>query len=256
MNIVLVFPKSTFLQDPLVWMPLGLMYLGAQLEAQGHHCDFIDLSNPNSIFPSDGDYDQLWLSATSPQMFEVRKIAEIVRGWNKTKTVFGGAAPWANPDGCKNLPFNLIVGGESDHPGTIRQILSDAEFHREIYFPLISKNLEWVLPPLRRWALDYYSYMTDRNTGIKHRMTSMFTSRGCGKSCAFCESGRLGVIWDRLVRFEPIHVVETQIKEIADQGFTGIGFYDDILPTNKKRMAQILELTKKIWDGMALFLTN
>jgi radical SAM superfamily enzyme YgiQ (UPF0313 family) len=87
--------------------------------------------------------------------------------------------------------------------------------------------------------------MMDKNTGINDRMGSMFTSRGCGKACAFCESGRHGVIWDRLVRFEPIDIVEAQIRELRDLGFTGIGFYDDILPVNKKRVREILELTKK-----------
>jgi hypothetical protein len=44
MKIALVFPPSTFLTDPLVWPPLGLWYLGAQLEAQGHETEFYDLS--------------------------------------------------------------------------------------------------------------------------------------------------------------------------------------------------------------------
>ena len=36
MRLALVFPKSTFLNDPMIWMPLGLGYLSAQLRAQGH----------------------------------------------------------------------------------------------------------------------------------------------------------------------------------------------------------------------------
>jgi radical SAM superfamily enzyme YgiQ (UPF0313 family) len=63
-------------------------------------------------------------------------------------------------------------------------------------------------------------------------------------ACAFCESGRNGVIWDRVVRYEPIELVEHQLKEIADMGFTGIMFYDDILPLNKPRMLQILDLLR------------
>jgi radical SAM superfamily enzyme YgiQ (UPF0313 family) len=78
----------------------------------------------------------------------------------------------------------------------------------------------------------------------------MFTSRGCPLECAFCESGRHGVIWDRLTRFEPMDVVEHQIKESLELGFGALLYYDDILPMNKKRMLEILELHRKydiIW---------
>jgi len=207
MDIALVFPPSTFLTNPMVWPPLGLWYLGAQLEAQGHKTDFFDLSLEKDI-PSDGEYDQLWLSGKSAQMYEIRKIAEKTKNWTQTKTVFGGAAPWADPEGCKDLPFDLIVAGESDHPDTIRTILTAAYNEKNtIYYPGISKDLEWILPPLRRWNLNYHAYMNDKQ-GNQYRMASLFTSRGCPMSCAFCESGRHGVIWDALTRYEPLWSVD------------------------------------------------
>ena len=173
MNIALVWPKSTFLSDPMTWPPLGLWYLAAQLEAQGHKTDFFDLHI--DALPEDGSYDQLWLSATSPQIFEVRKIADITKNWTKTKTVFGGAAPWANPKTALELPFDLIVSGESDHPDTVRKIVEEAENPSQKHMIVnISKNLDWVLPPVRRWSKNYYSYMKDQD-GNKYRMASLFT---------------------------------------------------------------------------------
>jgi radical SAM superfamily enzyme YgiQ (UPF0313 family) len=65
-----------------------------------------------------------------------------------------------------------------------------------------------------------------------------------------CESGRHGVIWDRLTRFEPMDVVEHQIKESLELGFGALLYYDDILPMNKRRTLEILELHRKynmIW---------
>lgn len=255
MNILLVFPKSTFLTNSMVWPPLGLLYLAAQLEAQGHHTDFIDLSIHDD-FPKDGDYDQLWLSATSPQMYEIRRIGEIVKEWTKTKTVLGGAAPWANPKGCENLGFNLVVSGEADHPDTVRKIVDWAE-HRKypIMYPHISPNLDWVLPPVRRWTTQYHSYMKDR-TGTPRRMASLFTTRGCPMSCAFCESGRNGVIWDHAVRYESIETVEQQIKDCKDLGFEGLAYYDDIFIINKKRTLQLLELHKKYGMVFRCFLRS
>src|SRR4030067_1895871 len=178
-------------------------------------------------------------------MFEVRKIATITENWQKTKTVFGGAAPWANPQTALELPFNLIVSGESDHPNTIGNIIWRAENeYGSWYAPPISRDLEWVLPPIRRWAHKYHSYMSDKQ-GNKYRMSSLFTSRGCPMSCAFCESGRHGVIWDAMTRYEPLWSVEAQIKEIKDQGFTGLAYYDDVFIVNKKRTYQLLDLHKK-----------
>jgi len=241
MNIALVFPPSTFLSKSDTWPPLGLWYLAAQLEAQGHKTEFFDLSFTTKTL-TDGEYDQFWLSSTSPQMFEVRKIAEITKKWTKTKTVFGGAAPWANPKTALELPFDLIVSGEGDHPDTVRKIIEEAQNPtNKLFLPKISKDLDWVLPPIRRWALDYHSYMTDQQ-GNQYRMASLFTSRGCPMDCRFCESGRHGIIWDATTRYEPMWCVEHQIREIKDLGFTGLGYYDDIFIVNKPRTLKLLDL--------------
>lgn len=238
MNIGLVFPKSTFLSDPMVWPPLGLWYLSAQLLAQGHETSFFDLTYDE--LPKDGEFDQVWVSATSPQIAESRRIAEITKHWKFTKTVLGGAGAWANPESHKELEYNLIVGGEADHPDSIKKILNLAQtsWKKSIILP-ISRDLEWVLPPDRRWARKYWSHMSG------YRMTSLFTSRGCPMECAFCESGRHGVIWDRLTRYEPLPIVEAQIKECAEMGFTGLAYYDDIFILNRKRTQAMLEMHKK-----------
>lgn len=244
MNIALLFPKSTFLTNPLVWPPLGLWYLGAQLEAQGHTTEFFDMSLKEYI-PKDGEFDQVWISATAPQMFEVRKIADIAKKWQKTKTVLGGSAPWANPETSWDLGFDLIVAGEGDHPDTIRRILEEAEKGKNsAYFVPLKKDLDWVLPPIRRWSKNYHAYMSDME-GNDYRMTTLFTSRGCPMECAFCESGRHGIIWDAMTRYEPLDIVEYQIKEAKELGFTGLAYYDDIFIVNRKRTYKLLDLNTK-----------
>ena len=184
----------------MVFPPLGLWYLAAQLEAQGHTTDFRALDiDP---FPEFGEFDQVWISATSSQMHEVRRLSAITREWKKTRIVIGGPAAWVRPEACVGLGFDTIVGGESDHPNTIKQILSMADLPPdEIYQPFITPGeLDWVLPPVRRWDERYTAFLEDR-AGRKHRTTTLFTSRGCMMACAFCESGRNGVIWDRVVRY-------------------------------------------------------
>lgn len=247
MNIALVFPESTFLIDPMVYPPLGLWYLGAQLEAQGHETEFFDLSEDK--LPADGEFDQIWISATSPQLHAVRRHARTFEDYQKSAIVFGGSAPWANLDQSSIPGFDLVVAGEADQPHLVRDILELAEKRRGEVLQLGTQRfkgaMDNVLPPLRRWNHRYRSEIVDERTGARYRTASMFTSRGCPMACAFCESGRNGVIWDKFVRYEPVETVEAQLRELKDLGYDGIMFYDDILPLNKPRTLAILELMKK-----------
>lgn len=244
MNVALVMPASTFLDDALVMQPLGLFYIAARLESLGHTTEFFDLNEDD--FPPD-EYDQIWISATSPQMAEIRRIS-LKTAHYKAKRILGGASVWANPESCKGLGYDLIVGGEADSPENIQKILDDTSEFGYLFLP-VSKTLDWVLPPVRRWSRKYHSFLTDLD-GNERPCTTMFTSRGCPLERAFCESGRHGIIWDRLTRYEPLSIVEQQIKECYDLGYRALAYYDDILPLNKRRMLEILELHKKygmIW---------
>jgi len=247
MKIALVMPKSTFLEDAMIMQPLGLMYLAGQLEYLGHTTDFFDM-NVDGL--PDDNYDQIWVSATSPQMAEIKRIGSTLKHY-KAFSILGGASVWANPDSCKDLGYDLIVGGESDSPKNIETILlASNEYNHGKHLQLpISPNLNWVLPPVRRWSRKYHSYLSDLQ-GNRHDATTMFTSRGCPLECAFCESGRHGVIWDRLTRYEPLEMVEEQIKECKTLGYSALAYYDDILPLNKKRTYALMELHRKynvIW---------
>lgn len=240
----------------MTWPPLGLWYLAAQLEGQGHTTDFFDLSMDE--LPQDGDFDQLWLSATAPQMAEIRRIGKITQDWTSTRTVLGGASPWANPKAHEEIPYDLIVAGEADHPYTVNDILNRAEMghgDKMMYVPIMPGPLDWVLPPVRRWAQRYNSHMPDRE-GRMRRMTSLFTSRGCPMECAFCESGRHGVIWDRLTRYESLLIVEEQIRESVELGFDGLAYYDDVFILNRRRTMGMLELHKQYGVVFRCFLRS
>lgn len=236
-SFALVMPRSTFLEDSLVFGPLGLWYIASRLESLGHKVDFYDLN----IDPLPADtYDEIWVSATSPQLADVKRIVREMSGY-KARKVLGGPAVWANPDSCRNIGYDLIVGGEADSPDGILQVL---ESTKDYEFIPVSRTLDWALPPSRKWTSKYHSRLIT-NSGIEIPCTTMFNSRGCPLECAFCESGRHGIIWDRFTRYEPLEVEEEQLKECKKLGYSAIAFYDDIKPLNKKRMALELEMLKK-----------
>jgi len=252
-SIALIFPKTTFLEYKMSFQPLGLMYLGAQLEKQGHSVEFFDLNE--DALPQDGDFDQIWVSATSPQIYETKRIATETAGWTKTKRILGGAGPWASPDTHKEINYDLIIGGECDHPDTVSTIVEMADNSEKGTYRLfpVHKNLEWVIPPLNRYANRYKAYMTDLGTDIRHRMISITSSRGCMMNCAFCEVGRHGVIFG-MVRYEPLAIVEQQIKNCVADGWTGIAYYDDVFPIQKPRTLAIMELHKQYGIKFRCFL--
>jgi radical SAM superfamily enzyme YgiQ (UPF0313 family) len=235
-------PKSTFLEQAMIFQPLGLFYLAARLESLGHTTEFFDLNVDE--FPADA-YDEIWVSATSPQMSEIKRIGKILLSY-EARSVLGGASAWAHPEACFDLGYNLVVSGESDSPNGIEKILEIQSGYLNLP---ITKGLDWVLPPVRRWSRKYTSQLTNLD-GAKRDCTTMFTSRGCPLECAFCESGRHGVIWDRLTRYEPLEIVEHQIKEAKELGYQALAYYDDILPLHKGRTLKIMELHRKygmIW---------
>lgn len=75
MRFCLIFPKSTFLEDPMVFPPLGLWGLWSVLQEAGHEASFIDMSEHN-LEPKDipHDFDAYLVSGTSPQGREIRKL--------------------------------------------------------------------------------------------------------------------------------------------------------------------------------------
>jgi radical SAM superfamily enzyme YgiQ (UPF0313 family) len=143
-----------------------------------------------------------------------------------------------------NLGYDTIIGGEADSPSNMEAILSQIERGWKYLSVPVSKTLDWVLPPVRRWSRKYSSTLSGQPC------TTMFTTRGCPLECAFCESGRHGVVWDRLTRYEPLDVVEYQIKESRMLGYHALAYYDDILPLNKPRTMELMKLHRKygmIW---------
>jgi len=177
-SIALVFPKSTFLESALVFPPLGVFYIASRLESLGHEVEFFDLNVDD--FPEDV-YDEIWVSATSPQMAEIKRLGNIVKDYD-AKSILGGASAWADPSSCMNLGYDLVVGGEADEPNNIQKILSTEKGY--LLCP-VSKTLDWVLPPSRKWTWKYHAELKDFQ-GNSVNATSMFNTRGCPLTCSFC----------------------------------------------------------------------
>jgi radical SAM superfamily enzyme YgiQ (UPF0313 family) len=233
MRLCLVWPKSTFLIDPMVFPPLGLWYVWSLLEGMGHEVAYRDLAEDD--LPLEG-YDAYLVSGTSPQAYEIRKIGRILRDHGKRAILGGSHAGTHSGEECLNYGYDVVVGGEADAPGILAQAL-EAPSGTYIRAPL-TPRLDHVGRPCRKAAWRYKAFLEDENHK-KHPTTTLFTSRGCPMRCAFCETV---AIWGRNVRWVPYETVKSEIEEIVDLGFTGIMFYDDIFPLNKPRTLKMLDI--------------
>ena len=229
MKIGLVWLKSTFLVDPMVYPPLGLWYIWTMLEDAGHEVSFFDLDEEG--LPVVG-IDQYWFSGTTPQVHEgAKSIARRVGSYG-IKTVLGG--PHATLYGDSDLlsSFDVVVRGEV-MPSNVQNVVEAPKHTTVSLAPAAS--LDDLPLPNRSAAARYHAMLGNR------KCTTMMTSWGCPFTCAFCSSQ---LLYGRHVRYVPLSNVTQDIFRIKDLGFGAVQFYDDILPIKPDRT---LEISRVLW---------
>lgn len=274
MKICLIFPKTTIFEDPMVFPPLGLFYLKAALQGQGHEVDYVDMSEyqidatgarvaKREVPPSSG-YDAYLVSGTSPQAREIRRLGAYLRERGCT-TIVGGphvtnyAGPVTSGPGIPIIgetepidqqllsSYHIAVKREGEH--AVFQALARLEEAHD-YMARHGRGLViqepniadlGAIPIPDRSEAHKYHYVLDDERGNKHPGTTMFSSRGCPERCAFCDSPAL---WGRAVRYIPIPRVVMEFQQIRDLGFSAIHFFDDILPLARPRMIEICKQLK------------
>ena len=86
--------------------------------------------------------------------------------------------------------------------------------------------------------------MPDRKFGLgRNQNPYLFTSRGCPYKCYFCASSKY---WSK-VRFHSAERVIAEIEGILAEfpGTTEIGFWDDLMVANRKRLREIVRLLEE-----------
>ncbi len=231
MKIALVWPKSTFLIDPMVYPPLGLWYVWGALKAAGHSVDYFDLDE--DALPLDG-YASYWVSGTTPQVDQLRKIGTLLRR-EGLHCVLGG--PHAFLQGEEMTPYyNTVVKGEVFTANRVGPVFNARGFYDIGKY----KDLSQIGLPVRDAAPRYKARLRSR------LCTTMMTSLGCPYHCAFCSSHDL---WGK-VRYVPMEVVKHDIFQIRMMGYKAVQFYDDILPIRPQRALAIADLLSQqglIW---------
>jgi len=233
MKIILIIPPAPLLNEPTVYPPLGLLYIGAILEKEGHRvkiCDLRENSNLNLIPKG----DLYGVTATTTEAEDAKKIGKYLSK-RDGNSVIGGAHASNLPEDFLGYYDNIIVG---DGEKTILDLIANG--NKGIIYGESIKNIDSIPFPARHLMKDNrivtksvwggYGFIYDEDPIA----TTIITSRGCPYNCAFCAN------IPQSVRFHSTEYVANEIKFLIERyNCRHFDLLDDHFTMNKKRLREL-----------------
>ncbi|MEW6008479.1 MAG: radical SAM protein [Candidatus Omnitrophota bacterium] len=248
MNVLLLNMPVVFNSWQNLEMPLGVMYIAAQLEREGYRVNIKDYEVERfekSEFEkliSRFKPDVIGVSFRSSSYASAKKICSLIKKMNPDiKIVLGGQHASAfSQDTLKDILADFVVRGEGEY--IMAELLEALSLRKnfsgvagityrhngEIIENISRDNIDnldgldfpaWHLVPVEKYV-----------TG------SILTSRGCPFSCIYCDKG----ISTRKVRFRSPENIYNEIIAFEKKYKKGrIYFVDDYFFLNKERLRQI-----------------
>ena len=233
-----------------VYPPLGILYTSAYINKKGdHHVDVIDCQAENLDHVAVAERvkemkpDIVGLTAMTFTLVDVKLVVQEIRKRLNTIIVIGGPHTAIFPEECfekEGLNADYVVVGEGEM--TLNELATDLELGKpknRIYRQLnFIQNLD-ELPFADYDAVDinnYYSVLAEETPSL-----TLFTSRGCPFSCAYCDRPALG----KGFRPQSANRVVAEMEALEKRGAKEIFFYDDTFSVSMKRVLQICDEYKK-----------
>lgn len=281
MKVMLILPPTTLYPGDVYFasFPLGIGYLAAVLEKEGHHIDILDCiiedqtpkRNKNGTFHVGISWrdiekeirrcspDVLGISCSySVDINNAKKIAQIAKNIAGIPVIIGGAHSSALPYETlrdDNIDYVAIGEGE-DTVSLLLKSIERAEECARIDGLGYRRNGEITVTPKKqfikkldklpfpaRHLFSMNKYIHSRRIhGFELKRTpyaTMITSRGCPNRCVFCA---IHTIWGRKWRpRDPIKVVDEIEHLVKEYGIKEIHFEDDNISLSKTRMVKICD---------------
>ena len=237
--------------------PLGLAYIAAVLEREGHRVRIVDAPALDYTFQDVQRHvkleqpDVVGITSTTPTIYDAMRTAEAVKEADPDiKVLIGGPhVTFLAEETLQECPhFDVAVIGEGEvtacelmrafEKGTPLKEIKGIAFRSEDKVivtpprPLIQNLDEIPFPARHLLPMDKYTVL-GQQTVIGHVMSS----RGCPFRCIFCSSSRIfGKVWRGR---SPKNVVD-EIEELCDKWKAKhIEFADDTFTLNMKRAEEI-----------------
>ena len=253
MRIALIAPKWDRKAND--YPPLGLGYLAAVLEADGHSVRIFDFSlDPNTV-PED---DVRQVVAYEPHIVGITTMTSLYHSTLETATllkaclgrpiVVGGPHPTVYPQRvlAESPVIDYVVRGEGEE--TMRELVRalaggnhDVRLIQGLTFRLrgeivsnpdrpLLENLDG-LPFPARHLFDLKRY--DLSTPDGQPMATILSSRGCPYSCSYCFKGIVG----RTYRQRSVDSIIAEMKLVVDQyDIRNFYFIDDLFTIDVRRL--------------------
>jgi len=254
MNILLInpAPTGTLKATGVLFPPLGLLYVAAYAEKQGHRVAVRDLAVRRKKEIDFKKYDVVGISTDTTRHRQALRIAKRAKTSGCT-VVMGGPHPgYVDEEILSTKKVDFIVRGEGEvtfselvgalgktdralHSVQGVSFLAEGAVVRTSPRPFIEDLDNLPLPARHLISLDDY-----QRTKIGGRpITPLITSRGCPYQCAFCASSHF---WGTKIRMRSVASVLDEIAEIHHRyHFNAVAFVDDTFNLMPKRVIEICQ---------------
>lgn len=239
MRVLLLNPKSPYLENDAAYPPMGLMYITSVLKSLGHDTYLIDLTTVDETYIEKQlywmalDFDLIGITCVTPNVPIVNHVLQHLP--QDIPIMIGGAHPTFVPMQIFRHPNYFIVKGECEV--ILSQIIDDAEnkcikpsYQQDSVSPICN-----ILSP-DRTSVDLHKY-----TPGGEITTPIYTSRGCPFHCNFCSK-----ITSDSYRILPDIQVINEINQCIDLGFNNIVIGDDNFIINIERSKRLLHKIKDL----------
>ncbi len=253
MRILLIQPPPRKLvSEDIVVPPLGIAYLAAVLEKEGHKVSIID------AFAEGLDLRSLEarIKKATPDLVGITGMTPVIDNAFRTARICGRYAKYVVIGG----PHVSVVGkrifeqgpdidyaiqgeGEISFPSLLNAIERNKDIKnvpglitRDFENPPAQfiDNLDSLPFPARHLLPnERYKYIL-----AEGRVTTMFTSRGCPYHCIFCDKAVFGSKWRGRSASNVLDEVEYVVKDFS---INSIIFYDDLFTLKKERVKEICQ---------------
>lgn len=265
MRIILVNPSQSESYGGFgapVYLPLGLAYIGAVLERNGHKVQIINIDT-DELNTEDlrkkfaiEKPELVGISVLTSSYKRAVRLAKLVKESSPSYIVLGGIHPTVLPqDSIGSSSIDFVVRGEGER--TIIELIHCLENkgHLSKVDGLVFKNNNQIIINRPREPIeDLDSLPLPARHLFKHQRYSypdtltnfafpIITSRGCPGNCTYCNTKSL---FGRKIRFRSPKNIVDEIEYLIDNyGAREIHIWDDNFVTQKSRVFQIRDEIKK-----------
>lgn len=236
MKVLLVNPPRKDVSDMLRIPPLGLAYLAAMLERDGHQVRIIDAENLALSWRSfeaeikRQKADLIGIGSYTLTMGNTSRAVKICRPYARYLVMGGYYVTESKQDifkECRSLDLGIAGEGEISFPALVRRLEQGADpqdvpgvITRERFNP--PDTIEDIdgLPFPARHLLPNDIYFFQSFPGKK--VTSLLTWRGCPYQCTYCDRSVFGSTWRARSPQSVLDEMEEAVRDL-DIGFFIIG---------------------------------